>query len=808
ELDAARFRPDPAQPGSRCYATGDLGRQTTDGALLHLGRRDQQFKVRGVRIEAAEVEGVLRAHPDVRDAAVAGQQSGATPGETRLVACVAAREWRPDLAADLARFVRERLPDPMVPDGWSFVAALPVTTAGKVDRRALPEPPPRRERRFEPGVCQRFMRVAATDPQAIAFRDAGAALTYADLERQSAQLARRLVAAGIGDGDVVALLLPRTPLYAVALIAVLRAGGACMPLDPRGPRERNAAMLRTSRARALVASTPPTFDVDGDIARIDPAGGDEPNADAHALVARPYDPDRFAFLLYTSGSTGIPKGVEVREGQVLHRLRWDWDARPFAPGEVACARGTVGFVDTISEWLGPLLAGVTTEIIPDPLLLYPRDMIAALAAARVSRILLVPSQLELLLDAAPELGSELPVLRLWTASGEPLSPVTVDRFRRAVPEGTLWNVYGATEAWDATCQCIGPVDAVTPIGTPLPGIRAYVLDKAMAPVPVGVAGELYLAGDGLALGYRDDDALTRERFVDNPFCPGSGDRLYRTGDRARRRDNGLLEWLGRADRRVKINGIRVELSEVETVLALHRDVREAAVVAANGHIVGYVVARDARGIDGAHLREFLRGRLLAAAMPREVIELPTLPRNARGKVERSALTLSSRPIEAPRRELERTLMQVFADLLGRHRIGPSDDFFDCGGDSLLGVRLVGEIEALTGLPFRLDTLAVAATPRAIADALDQSWSAWATQACITINASGQAAPLFGLGGAWGHAVRLLRLGRALGADIPFHAMQPPQMRWPPGIELRAMAAHYAAQIRTLAPHGPCRLIGT
>ncbi|HEX5865572.1 MAG TPA: thioesterase domain-containing protein, partial [Casimicrobiaceae bacterium] len=211
---------------------------------------------------------------------------------------------------------------------------------------------------------------------------------------------------------------------------------------------------------------------------------------------------------------------------------------------------------------------------------------------------------------------------------------------------------------------------------------------------------------------------------------------------------------------------------------------------------------------GAHLREFLRGRLLAAAMPREVIELPTLPRNARGKVERKALTQPPRPIEAPRRELERTLMQIFADLLGRHRIGPTDDFFDCGGDSLLGVRLVGEIEALTGLPFRLDQLAVAATPRAIAGALDQNWSAWATQNCITINASGHAAPLFGICGAWGHAVRLLRLGRAVGADVPFHAMQPPQMRWPPGIDLRAMAAHYAAQIRTLAPHGPCRLIGT
>ena len=816
-LEAARFATHVSHPGVRRYLTGDIGRLLPDGALQHLGRRDLQVKVRGMRVEAAEVEAALYTHPDVRAAAVTGQAADA--GESRLVACIAARAWREGLAAELARHVRARLPDPMVPDAWTFVDALPLTPSGKVDRRALPAAPPRHASHPDEGIVARFDRVVAAhgDAHACVPAEPGErTLTFAELDGRSRALASRLAALGVGAGDVVALALPRDPGYAVALLAVLRVGAASMPLDPAGPRERNAAMLRAARASVLLAATAQDFgDLPG-VVRIDPEASRDAVADARntiralAVVAAPFDPQRLAFIIHTSGSSGVPKAVEVSEGQVLHRLRWDWHARPWRAGEVACQRGSAGFVDTIAEWLGPLLCGVPTLIVADALLLEPRAMIAALAAARVSRILLVPSQLDLLLDAGVDLARALPALRLWTASGEALAAATAARFRSALPGAELWNVYGATEAWDATCHRVGDSegdgDGGVPIGVPLPGMRAYVLDDNLAPVATGTVGELHVAGAGLARGYRGDAALTRERFIDNPFSPGSGDRLYRTGDRARMRDDGLLECLGRGDRRVKVSGVRIELGEIEAVLAQHAAVREAAVVYAGGRIVAHVATHAHCAIDIGALRAFARERLPPAAVPRELVVHAALPRNARGKLERGALDAPAREVEPPRSELERVLVQVFADLLGSVP-GVNDDFFDQGGDSLLGVRLVAEIEALTGKPFRLDTLAAAPTPRALAAHVGGRWSDW-TASRITINAGGGALPLFGICGAWGHALRLLRLGRALGSDVPFHALQPPMMQWPEGIGLRAMATHYADEIVGVHPRGACRLIGT
>jgi amino acid adenylation domain-containing protein len=701
----------------------------------------------------------------------------------------------------------------MVPDGWTFVPSLPLTPSGKIDRRALPDAPPRRKRPPDAGIVALFDRAVARHADAAAYRCGDTALTFAELDRRSRALAKRLVECGVGRDDVVVLALPRDVGYAVALIAVLRAGGACMPLDPAGPRERNAAALRQSSARVLLAATALDLGTELDIRRIDPAAVGETAASAatRSTTEDTFDPDRLAFVLHTSGSTGTPKAVEISEGQVLHRLAWDWHARPWTPGEVACQRGMTGFVDTIAEWLGPLLRGVTTVIIADALLLNPREMIKTLAAERVSRILLVPSQLDLLLDVAPDLARGLPALHLWTASGEPLTAQTVRRFQRAIPGGELWNVYGATEAWDATCMRIETADetagAAVPIGLPLPGMRAYVVDDALAPAPVGTTGDLYVAGDGLARGYRVDEALTRERFIPNPFSPGSGDRLYRTGDRARMREDGMLECLGRSDRLVKINGVRIELGEIEAVFALHEDVREVAVTYVDRRIVAFIVGHADARIDGASLRKFASARLPAVAMPHEVIALPAMPRNARGKIDRARLLAPVRDLEPPRNEIERVLLQVFAEVLGSSAIGATTDFFDQGGDSLLAIKLVAQIEAATGKPFRLDAMAGAPTPRGIAENLNREWPAWSTSR-MTINAGGTALPLFGICGAWGSALRLLRIGHALGAQIPFHALQPPNMRWPASTPMRAMAAHYADEIVSVSPDGPYRIIGT
>ncbi len=794
ELEARRFRGHP-----RTYLTGDLGRLLPDGVLVHLGRGDQQLKIRGVRVEAAEVEQGLLAHPAVRDVAVMGQSDGADG--TRLVACVAVDDRRPGLAHALRRFARERLPDAMVPDGWSFVDALPRTPNGKVDRRALPMPPPRPA---PPGIgiVDRFVRQVALRGDAPAVRDGDTVTTFAELDARSAALAARLRAGGVRRDTVVAIALERSASSLVCVLGVLRAGGACLPLDPGGPRQRNEAMLHESGTRWLLARDP---GLDADVVRIDPATT-VPSAPPPLDV---YDPDRLAFVLYTSGSTGRPKGVELREGQVLHRLAWDWSVRPAVPGEVACQRGATGFVDSLAEWLGPLLEGVPLDVVPDELLRRPHALVDHLGRAGVTRILLVPSQLDLLLDTVDDLGERLPLLRCWTASGESLRASTVARFRRALPDAALWNVYGATEAWDATCHRITGDDDVVPIGEPLPGMRAYVLDDALAPVPVGAAGELYVAGDGLARGYRGDDDLTRARFVPNPFAPGSGDRLYRTGDRVRWRDDGVLEHLGRADRQVQVRGVRVELGEVESALAAHPAVADAAVVARDGRIVAYVAGR----VERAALRLALRERLLPAAMPADIVVLPALPRNERGKLDRVALAghapgvAEPHPASATPTELELTVMQVFADLL-RRPVGVDDDFFDAGGDSLLAIRLVAELEALTGRTLPLDAIAVAPTSRGVADAVTRGGFAWTTADCISQHVDGGAPPLFGICGAWGYAVRLLRLGRALGDDFPLHALQPPGMTWPDDVDLHGIGRHYADEILRLRPAGPFHLIGT
>ncbi|MEP7063259.1 MAG: amino acid adenylation domain-containing protein [Betaproteobacteria bacterium] len=668
------------------------------------------------------------------------------------------------------------------------------------------------------GIVERFARIAVEHADAIAYRCQGRAITFAALDRDSRLLAARLAALGVGREDIVALALARDPLYAVALLGVLRAGGACMPLDPHGPRERNAAMLRTSGARVLVSVEDPGFDVDAEVVRVELRRDcDATPGGKLAPTTCEFDRHRLAFVIHTSGSSGTPKGVEISEGQVLHRLGWDWAARPWRAGDVACQHAPIGFVDAIAEWLGPLLCGVTTEIIADARLLRPQAMIDALAAARVSRIHIVPSKLDLLVEAAGELARALPALRLWTASGEPLPGALVERFRRAAPDAELWNVYGATEALGATCHRVDKMDAIVPIGRPLPGSRVYVLDEHMTPVAVGVIGDLYVAGNGLARGYHRDAALTLARFVNNPSSPGSGDRLYRTGDCARVRDDGALECLGRGDRRIKVNGVRIELGEIEAVLATHEAVREVVVVHAEGRIVAHVAVRP--NIDGGvdrnvdripditQLRTHAHDKLPPGALPHALVIVDALPRNAHGKVDRGRLVAPSHDVKAPCNALEAMLVEVFVEVFGRRPIGATDDFFDLGGDSLLAVRLAEAIEARTAIVFPLDVLAAARTPRAIAAGLGNHWSEWTTSR-IAINPGGREAPLFAIAGAWGYAMRLLRIGRKLGSDTPFHALQPPQMQWPHDASLTTMAAHYVTEIKRVCADGPVRMLGT
>ncbi|MFN3432639.1 MAG: amino acid adenylation domain-containing protein, partial [Candidatus Sericytochromatia bacterium] len=269
-----------------------------------------------------------------------------------------------------------------------------------------------------------------------------------------------------------------------------------------------------------------------------------------------FSPDRLAYVLYTSGSTGRPKGVMATHRAAVNRFAWMWEAFPFAPGEVACLKTTLSFVDAVWEVFGPLLRGVPGVIVPEDVVRDPARFVATLAEAGVTRLVLVPSLLRLLLTECPDLAARLPRLGLWVVSGEALSPDLAQAFHAALPGRTLLNLYGSSEvAADATYQVVPPGAERVAIGRPIANTQVHVLDANLRPVPVGVAGELCVGGAGLARGYWQAPELTSERFVASPFGPG---RLYRTGDRARWLADGTLEYLGRLDRQLKLRGQRIE----------------------------------------------------------------------------------------------------------------------------------------------------------------------------------------------------------------------------------------------------------
>jgi amino acid adenylation domain-containing protein len=458
------------------------------------------------------------------------------------------------------------------------------------------------------GIAALFADQAARTPHAPAFFTAAETITYAELDERARVLATRLAARGAGPGVLVGVCLERSIDSAVAVLAVFAAGAAYLPLDPSLPRDRIAFMVEDAGARVVVTNeaTAPLFDE----AQLAMVRVDDPEpADAAGESARPeVRHSDLAYVLYTSGSTGRPKGVAVEHEQVLNRLHWMWTAYPFAAGEVGCAKTPLGFVDSLWELLGPVLRGVPTLVLGDDEVKDPFALVDALADAGVTRIWIVPSLLRAVLDTYPDLGPRLPALTFWVTSGEALDPDLNARFRSALPNATLYNLYGTSEAWDVTWYDPGGAPAPSlrvPIGRPIWNMRAYVLDGLRQPVPLGVAGDLYVGGVGLARGYLNQPELTRKTFVPDPFSADPGARMYCTGDRARLRVDGSIEYIGRSDHQVKLRGFRIELGEIEATLRDHPGVSDAAVLldargSGEPRLIAHVEQNpDYRGSDGA-----------------------------------------------------------------------------------------------------------------------------------------------------------------------------------------------------------------
>jgi len=563
------------------------------------------------------------------------------------------------------------------------------------------------------------------------------ALTYQDLNRRANRLAHDLQRLGIGPGSLVGICVPRSWEMVVGLFAILKAGGAYVPLDPSYPSERIGYMLADARPAVLltsrqVAATLPGG-TPGKVIYLDEQRpeGDEKSARNPVSTAAPDDP---AYVIYTSGSTGKPKGVVGLHRGAVNRFHWMWTSYPFRPGEICCQKTSLSFVDSVSEIFGPSLAGVPTVLLREELVRDVPRLVETLAEQRITRLVLVPALLRAILDQGSDLSDRLTHLNLWMSSGEALREELVERFYERLPTATLLNLYGSSEASaDSTVfDTRGAQASPVPIGRPIANHRVFLLDEIGQPVPLGVSGEIHIAGEGIAGGYWNRPELTAERFRPDPFAADAGGRLYRTGDLGRYRTDGAIDYLGRIDLQTKVRGHRVEPAEIEAALAEHPSVREAAVVAhrdASGEdrLIAYVVPRGDRPSGPGELRAFLARKLPDPMMPAIFVSLEALPRTPSGKLDRRALPApdpSARatevPYEAPRTDLERALAGVWAELLQSERVGIHDDFFGLGGHSLLATQLVSRVRKLLRVELPLRVVFEAPTVAGLALAISQS----------------------------------------------------------------------------------------
>ncbi|KPI18991.1 amino acid adenylation domain protein [Actinobacteria bacterium OK074] len=592
------------------------------------------------------------------------------------------------------------------------------------DDRAVPEGP-------SATLHGLFARRAADTPDATAVVHEGTRLTYAELDERANRLAHLLAEQGAAPERLVALALPRSPELVVAVLAVLRTGAAYVPMDPEYPADRLEFMLADA-APALLVTT-------ADAAPAIPSGEipvvrlDAPETTAH-LLARPATPPRTpsstgghtAYVIYTSGSTGRPKGVAVPHSNVVRLFDATRHWFDFGPDDVWTLFHSYAFDFAVWELWGPLLHGGTLVVVPFAVSREPADFLRLLARERVTVLNQTPSAFGELVRAdagLPDVGRQL-ALRYVVFGGEALDPAQVADWytRHADDAPVLVNMYGITETTVHVTGLPLTNDLVRSrpacVGRPLRDLRAYVLDAGLRLVPPGTTGELYVAGPGLARGYLGQPGLTAGRFVADPFG-APGERMYRSGDLARRGADGQLEYLGRADHQVKIRGFRIELGEIETVLAAHPDLDRAVVLLRDGRLVAYAVPEGPARPDPAALRRYVGATLPEHMVPAAVVVLDRLPLTVNGKLDKAALpepTAPSGESRAPRTPREEILCGLFADVLGLapHQVGADDRFFDLGGDSLRAMRLVGRIRSFLGTELPLRDVFRTPTPAALA----------------------------------------------------------------------------------------------
>jgi amino acid adenylation domain-containing protein len=668
--------------------------------------------------------------------------------------------------------------------------------------------------RREATLDKLFAAQVARTPHAPAVVFGQQRLTYAELNARVKRLSSRLIDSGVSPETVVGAALECSVARVVALLAVCRAGGVYLPLDPVHPSTRIAEMLADAGAALVVTTKELMSRVPAGTAVliIDERDGAK-SIDARSTQPRvQLHPDHLAYVIYTSGSTGRPKGVAVSHRSLVNTVLTLGTRYGIGEGFGYAMLAAQAFDSSIAQIAVPLARGGRVVIFDEASRTSPAAFWAMVMREQVNLIPCVPAFLASILDTCPT-GLRLDQLVL---GGEAFPVALLERIRARLEVGRVVNLYGPTEAaivttrYIAGCSEPGPF---LPIGVPLPNCCVYVLDERMQPVPIGDAGELYVGGLGLARGYFNQPALTAERFVANPFGPW-GSRLYRTGDRVRWRADGVLEFVGRLDRQVKIRGQRVELGEIEAVLLEHAAVATAAVVLRDHRLVAYLVARKGP-VPAAELRRHLSERLPEAMVPAAFVWLRALPLTVSGKLDRRALPephwAGESAYHPPRGPVEERLARLWQELLGVPRVGRQDSFFELGGDSLLAVRLFSEIRRLTGhdLPlaalFRFGTVEnLAALLGAMGTQSSDERAVHLWSPLVEIAKGAARWPLFCVHGAGGNVLNYYDLARHLGPDQPVYGLQAQGIdgRRSPLTRVEAMAAQYLSLVRKVQPTGP------
>jgi len=711
----------------------------------------------------------------------------------------------------------EKLLEGIVADPEQPIAKLPLLTPRERQQLVVEWNATGIEYARDKGIHQLFEAQAAQTPNAVAVVFQNRQLTYGELDRRANQLARHLLKLGAAPDGLIGICVERSLDMIVGLLGILKAGSAYVPLDPAYPADRIAFMLEDAEAPLLITQSQLVEHLPRSSSRRVLIDSDwhEIALQSEASPALTVDPSNRAYVIYTSGSTGKPKGVQITHRAVVNFLTTMAQQPGLHADDRLLAVTTLCFDIAGLEIYLPLTQGASVEIVSREIASDGNELLAKLASSSATVMQATPATWRMLLEAGWTGDRRLKILIGGEAVSQKLAQQLLER------SGSVWNVYGPTETtiWSTISKLEVGLTAVT-IGRPIGNTEIFILDKLLQPVPIGVAGELHIGGDGLARGYLKRPELTAEKFIAHPLNPDPKARLYKTGDLVRYLPNGNIEFLGRIDHQVKIRGFRIELGEIETVLRAHPAINDTVVVAredtpGDKRVVAYFVPIQGASPTTSELRSFMREKLPEYMLPSVFVTLASMPLTPNGKVDRRALPVpqpglgSGEELATARDATEQELVHIWESILGVQPIGITQDFFDLGGHSLLAVRLMTRVEQTFGHKLPVATLLQARTIEKLAVLVRQGGASSPWSSLVPIQVGGSRPPFFCIHGAGGVVIRFYELAQHLGPDQPVYGLQARGLdgKHPCDTCVEDMAAHYLEEIRSVQPQGPYLLGG-